>query len=295
MKKIGIFGMGCIGSVLSKYLLQNRGAHCYLFNRSPRDRIIIHLVNDVYIQAIELSEVDQIYRPLDWLIICLKEYHIKEASLLIKKLIGPNTKVAVFQNGINLSEPYEAFTDKRNILEAIIDCPTQRNNKGAFVQFYHPKITLASNKLSRMFSKLFGDSNIEFEFHDAFKQLQWSKLIESSSLGTIQAIHEETCTVFKDDEVFKSYLDLLQEGVMIAKSCGIILGEKYLEEVVLRLYSYPDKKGSSMLTDRLESKPLELNAKIGILAKIGIRNKLSIPTTFRCYRSLLDYNQSLNH
>lgn len=285
MKNIGIFGIGCIGSILTKYLVLNNSNNYFFFNRSQKTEIYIVYENRETKIPIQLS--NRIDYNLDWLIICLKEYQIQDALPRIKQLIHPNTKIAIFRNGIHLTEDFINVTSPENILETNIDCPTQKVKKGKYIQFKTPKITLPKTILAKEFSLLFTHTRIDLIQTRNFKTEQWKKLIESSSLGSIQALALKPCIVFKDTKTVQEYILLINEGIAVANSIGITIESNFTESLLKKLKHYPDSKASSMLSDRLAGKQLELDAKIGAIVKIGLKNNIPIPTTLRIYNNLI--------
>lgn len=285
MKNIGIFGIGCIGSILTKYLVQNKSNTYFYFNRSQKTEIRIEHKKQITTLPVQIS--NQIDCKLDWLIICLKEYQIQDALPSIKHLIHTNTNIAIFRNGIHLAEDFNNTTAPQQILETIIDCPTQQSKSGAYIQFKTPKIMLPKNAIANEFMELLSDTDIDWIQTVNFKTEQWKKLIESSSLGSIQALKMKPCIVFKDPKVREEYVQLINEGIVVARSTGIKIEPNFTEKLLHKLKEYPDSKGSSMLTDRLAGKQLELNAKIGAIVKIGLKNNIQIPTTQQIYNSLI--------
>lgn len=284
MKNIGIFGIGCIGSILTKYLVQNKSNNYFFFNRSQKTEIRIE--HEKQITTIPIHIAKQINCDLDWLIICLKKYQIQDALPNIMQLIHPNTKIAIFRNGIQLADDFMHITSPQHILETIIDCPTQQSNSGAYIQFKTPKIILPLTSITNEFIKLFTDKDVACIQTPKFKTEQWEKLIESSSLGSIQTLKMKPCIVFKDPNVLEEYIQLINEGTAVAKSIGIKFEPNFTENLLNKLNDYSDSKGSSMLTDRLAGKQLELNAKIGAIVKIGLKNNIQFPITIRVYNTL---------
>jgi len=224
---------------------------------------------------------------LDWIIICIKAYHYENAIPRIKRLINPNTKIAVFRNGLNLTSDFIGFSDRKNILETIIDCPTQKNGQAGYIQFNKPQITIPRSSLALDFINLFGTSEIEINPKKKFKKLQWEKLIESSSLGAIQAFTGQPCSVFKDKNVLVEYTKLITEAINVAQSEGIKIKNNFTDSLLNKIKTYPPAKGSTMLTDKLAGNKLELEAKIGAILKTGLNNNIKTPTTQRIYNSLL--------
>ena len=285
MKNIGILGIGAIGSLLTKYLIRNRANRYFYYNRSKKNRILIEFEGKR--DDISIEVINHQVQNLDWLIVCIKEYHFQDAIPILNKLIGQQTKVAIFQNGINLTDRYKQFSNPSKLLETIIDCPVQRIYPNEYKQIGIPKITLPDNLISDEFIKLFIEPPIVFTKSDRFDELQWIKLIESSSIGSIQSISGMPCSVFQNEEKLNEFKQLVREGIEVAKSEGIKLNENLASQLLTKLKSYPLTKGSSMLSDKLCGNQLELDAKIGVIVKTAKRNNISVPESNRIYISLV--------
>ena len=279
MSKIAIFGLGAIGSLLSKYLLKNKNNQLFFFNRSSKKAIQINFEGKIESYPIELEKSNQ--NSFDWIIVCLKTYHLPVAKAAISQLIKPGTKIAIFRNGLNLSADFLDVLPNQNILETIIDCSVQRQSDASYLQLSIPKIILLDSTLAQTFKQLFADAEIDIQLTNKFKEAQWKKLIESSSLGALQAIHEKPCVIFKDPKILAEYEQLIRESIVVANSDGVSIPAKFAEVLLEKLKSYPDHKGSSMLADKLAGRPIELNAKIGIIVKIGIENGVDMSTLTR--------------
>ncbi len=248
------------------------------FNRSPKDLITIEFQSQLDRLAIQLSKIP-IEIEFDWIFICLKEYQIKDAILDLNHLISSDTHLAIFQNGIDLKSPYTSFCDSENILETIIDCPIQRVEQDRYIQYYPPKITLPKNELAREFMSLFSDPTIEFNQDKNFLKSQWIKLIESSALGAIQVKTGKDCTAFTEEKNLEEYKQLICEGMVVARSEGVIIEDQYLNRMIEKLKMYPSHKASSMLTDHKAGNKLEIDAKIGAIKKIADLNNIDVPLT----------------
>ena len=153
MIKIAIFGLGAIGSLLSKYLLQKKENQVSFFNRSPKTSIQFSFQGKIDTFPITLSPSKE--ADFDWVIVCLKTYHLAEAKRSIRLLVSAKTKLAIFRNGLNLADDFLDLTKSENILETIIDAPTQPQPDGAYLQLRIPKITLPNQSISQNFKVLF--------------------------------------------------------------------------------------------------------------------------------------------
>ena len=265
---IGIFWVGAIGSVIASILDQNKNAELFYYNRSEKDIIRILFEENTLQLPITLQNKGS-HISLDYLIICLKEHQLIDADHWLSTIIHPNTKVIIIRNGLLLKKPILAYTIDTNILECIINCPTQLTINGAYHQFQKPILTISKSTLSDQFASLFNPSLIQIDLIDDYKTASWKKLIESASLGAILCKHAKTCSIFQDINIQQTYKTLLDEGISVAKANGAIIAPDFASNSFQKIMQYPPNKGSSMLTDRLNNRIIELNAKNGMIEKLG--------------------------
>ncbi len=281
MKTIAILGIGAIGTVIANTLRSIPTNRLSYFSRTPKDFIKLIIDGNQIAFPIDLQLRNENKIKPDWLIICLKAYHFEGAKPLIASLISPNTKVAVIRNGVNLKGPILPFTSENNILECMIDCPTQMAEDGYYEQLRRPIISVRKNSLSFTFTKLFHQNEVHFNQVTDFKTVSWKKLIESSALGAILCLTGESCRVFENKNLVQLHQNLVKEGIQVALSDGAIIGEEFENELLLKLKNYPKTKGSSMLTDRLKGRPIEINAKNGVISNFAKINHIKTPLNDR--------------
>lgn len=289
--RIGILGIGAIGSVLSLKLTDNDDY--FYFNRSVKKNIEVRFEERILQKIIELSKVNSSYN-LDWLILCLKEYQFEEAQYDIEKLIGVQTKVIVIRNGIDLKAPILKYTKDENILECMIDCPVQKTNQGHFIQIHKPIITIKKGNLATEFKGIFREHQIEIKQVDDYKTQNWMKIIESSALGGLLALSGETTWIFQDQAVLELYKKVVEEGIEVAKKEGAKIDNEFSVNLISKLKAYPSTKGSSMLTDRWNGNPIEINAKNGIISKYGKKHRIKTEINDIIY-TLLKYTNKNTH
>ncbi len=276
-KQIGILGIGAIGSVIASLLFQNKNLHLYYFNRSKKLETKVHFEGTSTLIDLTNPKLISTSNQLDWLIICLKEYHFAEAKNWLEKLISPKTKIAVIRNGIEFKKPLLLYSPDNQILECMIDCPTQPQKDGSYHQLKKPCITSPSNKLANEFQFLFKNQNCSFLKIEDFKTATWKKLLESSAIGAITCLTGETCRIFQKKENRDWYQKLLEEGIQVALADGASIPNDFVNVMLQKLNSYCDDKGSSMLTDRILGRPIELGAKNGAIVMKGKQYDIETP------------------
>lgn len=277
MKKIniGILGVGSIGSVMARYLSEDQSINLSGFNRTLRQKTIVYFQNQRFDISIPIYVDPTTEVSLDWLIVCLKEHQFAEAKSYFAHLVDKTTKVVVIRNGLRLTEPLLPFLKSNNLLACQIDCPTERLAEGNFKQLRDAILYVPQNELANEFSTLLPDLSIRQEAD--FKTASWKKLIESAAIGAITSLLGETCHIFKHAHLVELYRKLVQESLAIAQADGAQIDAGFTAVLIERLKNYPPDKGSSMLTDRLTGKPIELGAKSGVIVRLGQEYGLPTP------------------
>lgn len=271
---IGVLGIGAIGTIVSLELKDNN--RIYYYNRTQKSNLKLQFQDTLFKKNILLNSSDNAI-TLDWLIICLKEYHYKNISNLLKKLISKNTKVAVIRNGINLKDYILPYTDNKNIIECIIDCPVQQENENYYTQLKKGVITLDKKASLFDFDTLFKKRNLEFHFSKDFKTDSWKKLIESSAIGGILCLSGKTAEIFNDAQIVELYIKIVKEGIEVANRENAKITPEFISFLIKRIQNLPPNKGSSMLTDRLNGNLIEIYAKNGVISSLSRKHGVSTP------------------
>ncbi len=292
MSRIAILGLGAIGSVMVKYLSEEPRHDLFFFNRSQKDTIRIQCAQDEHILSIQLSKPEELAQDLDYLIICLKAYHYPTAKEIIEQLITRTKCTVIFRNGIDISLglPIQSHA----LIETIIDCPTQMISANNYNQLREAKITLEDNPRMHAFAKLFLHTKVEFNFVEDFRTEQWKKLIESAALGGILCHARQDCSIFEKEEYLSMYEGLLKECIRVARADGAALPNNFYQEILSKRAAYPKSKGSSMLTDLLNGRRLELQAKNKAIKILAKKYDILTPVNNRICVELEAYNSTLD-
>lgn len=275
--QIGILGVGAIGTVIACYLQENPSHELFYFSRTKKDNLSLITSQITYNIPIKTHTSISKTHQLDWLIICLKAHQYEAAKHWFLKLIQPNTRVVVIRNGLHLKQPMLSFTSEENILECVIDCPTEQTKNGYYKTIKTPSLTIPENTIANAFEFLFNTSEIDILQVSDFKTQSWKKLCESATLGAILCLRNNTCKIFKSESVQKQYKNLITETIKVAIADGAKIEADFSEKIRAKILNYPDTKGSSMLNDLRNHKPLELEAKNGIISQLGKRYKIETP------------------
>lgn len=277
MQQVGILGLGAIGHVVATQLLDKSGIQVHYFNRSPRNQLRIKLFNGQCIDQKVNCHTQTVSIVLDWLIICLKANHYPAAHLWFECLIRKDTKIIIIRNGLDLTAPLLPYSTQEYLLPCLINAPTQCQPDGSYQQFQAAHFMIPDHPLSKEAQVLLKNTTNSITQYADFKAISWEKLCASAALGAITCLSGQTCHIFKNDKLLKLYQQLLLEGMQVAKAAGAQLPMEYEHQQLNQLKNYPPEKGSSMLNDRLAGKPIEVEAKNGVISQLGKKYDIATP------------------
>lgn len=291
---IGVLGIGAVGTVISSLLYDGiQGHRLIYFNRTSRPYLKISTPDKRHCIPIDIITEPNKGAELDWLIICLKEHQYTHAQPWFDVLIGPNTKVAIIRNGINHELPITAYAPLRNILPCIIDCPIEKLADNKYKYDIKPRISIPQSALGDTFKTLFPINFIDIILDDDFKSAAWKKLCFSASLGAIQSRYERTCEIFKESEYLNIFKQLIKEAILVGKADGANIESNYIENMTEKLLQYPLSKGSSMLSDKLNNRIIEVGAKNGVISRLSKVYKIATPLNDEMNAYFVKYNSDL--
>ncbi|MDG5493008.1 ketopantoate reductase family protein [Psychroserpens sp. SPM9] len=274
---IGILGVGAIGTVIACHLQEQIKNELFYFSRTKREQLHLISKTSTYTIPVDIQTETTTSPNLDWLIVCIKAHQYNDAQQWFSPLISSKTKVAVIRNGLHLKTPFLKFTSEAHILECSIDCPTQQSQNDYYEIHKTPIITVPKGSLASKFEALFDTSKIHIRQVDDYKTESWKKLCESATLGAILCLHNDTCRIFKAENRQQEFKDLLQECIQVAIADGAQIESHFVDILMNKVLAYPDTKGSSMLTDLRHGNRLELEAKNGIISKLGNTYNVKTP------------------
>src|SRR6185437_12805785 len=97
---IALIGPGAIGATVAAWLAQSPDLALTLCARTPFERLEIETPGGTITAEPEVLTDPAEARPVDWVLVCTKAYDVAGAAAWLEGLLGPETRVAVLQNGV---------------------------------------------------------------------------------------------------------------------------------------------------------------------------------------------------
>jgi 2-dehydropantoate 2-reductase len=276
---IAVIGLGSIGGVISG-LIGAAGRHDLVACvRRPLDRLIVDRPEgtvDIPIRA--LTDPDQA-KPRDWILLCTKAQDTPASAPWLRRLCGPNTRVAVLQNGIDLADRLAPFVGRATIVPTIVYFNGERlaPNHMRYRRAGDHDFAVSDDADGRAFAALLDGTSMQIVCTSDFKTLAWRKLLLNAVANPVSALALQRNAVFRREDVKALCLALLEEAVAVGRADGARFAPDESAHAMQRLLGVPPDAGSSMYFDRLAGRPLEIDALTGAVVAAGERYHIATP------------------
>jgi len=276
MARIAIVGVGAIGSVIAS-LLQTSGQHqLILCTRRPLHGLTVTTPDGIVnIPTSSLTDPAQA-PPVDWVMVATKTYDAAGAGAWLQALCKHGAPAAILQNGVEHRERFTPYLDPTQILPIIIDCPVEKKPDGTFNQRGTAFMKVEDTEQGRAFAALFHHTKADITLTADFLTAAWRKLCINSA-GAITALTLKPAGVFHDEAIARLTLDLVAECAAVGAAEGAHLDPDIPQQVLSAYRAQPPDSVNSLLADRLAHRPMEIDARNGIIVRKALQHRIPTP------------------
>jgi 2-dehydropantoate 2-reductase len=276
MTHVAVVGPGAIGATFAAAVQEAGGHELMLCARRPLERIAIERDGGarLALEAPILTEPDST-GPVDWVLLAVKAHQNEGARDWLRALCGPSTTVVVLQNGVEHRENVEPLAGRATVVPAIVWVPAEAVEPGLVRVRGPARVMVADDDPGRAFARLLGDA-AQVELVDDFVTEEWRKLCANAVAG-LMALAGRRSGMFAREDVRALSGRLARECVAVARAEGADLSDEAAEALVAELAALPPDVGTSILFDRLANRPLEWEARNGVVQRRGARHGIPTP------------------
>ena len=273
MARIAVVGAGAIGGTLAAWLAQAHDVTVCV--RTPFADLEVDTPEGM-IRATPrvLTDPAQAER-VDWVVAATKTYDSAAAATWLPGLLGPETRLAVVQNGVEHRERFPMVPSHRTV-PVIIDLPAERTAPGRIVQRRPGTIHVPDDTAGTAFADLFEGTVIEATTTPDFVTAAWRKLAINCS-GIVSAITLRPAEVANDHGVAEVMRALVRECIAVGRAEGAALPDSLADKVVVWTTRAHPESVNSLHADHLAGRPMELDARNGVIVRLGERHGIPTP------------------
>ena len=296
--KSAILGVGGVGGLLAAVgtaaglepICVTRGATHDLFQSEG-----LALDSKVHgLLRVKPRSVTHLEQPVDILFVCTKAYSLDEAlKRVAPQAVNPDTVVVPLLNGLDHMALLRSRLNAA-VVAAIVRVEAKASNKNTFLHtspFCKLEWAAQSEPLQQRLREM-GSSIGQFGFtdvtvKDSESEALLGKLVPLNAIALLTSKCNRSIGPLREDTASRAeLLELLKEGLMVARACGV--RSMTLDSLTQFVDGLPYELGTSMQRDLHAGRPIELEDITGSLIRQGQALGLQLPTLERFRREIKD-------
>ena len=299
--KIAVMGAGGIGGYVgarfaeagAEVSLVARGAHLEALRANGLR--LESPYGDAHLTSIRATDDPAEIGVVDVVLFAVKMAHVDAAAARLGPLIGPDTRVVTFQNGIDVKDLLAKHVPEAQIAAGIIYLATHIKAPGVIFSpgGIHKTVIDALEgdaTMARFFDMAKDVIGLDISPTDEIRRVLWDKFITLTAFSAVTCIARQPVgAVYAHPPLLAFFRALLAENTSIAAAEGIPFPETLPDDKVELLRGQPYGQKSSMLIDLEAGKPLELPWLSGRIVELGAKHGIPVPANSAAVAALSPY------
>jgi 2-dehydropantoate 2-reductase len=273
--RVAVVGPGAIGATVAA-AVRRAGAELVLCGRTPHERIVVEREggDSEIVPGPVLTDAADVPGPADVVLLAVKAHQTAAAAPFLRALCRSGTVVVVLQNGVEQRELVGPHAPGATVLPAVVWMPVEAVAPAHVRVRGDLRLTLPDEPAAHAIAELI--DGVE-PAHD-FAALAWRKLAINAVAG-LMVLTGRRAGMFRRPDVAALARDLASECLAVARAEGAELPDPVADELVAEFAAYPEDLGSSILFDREAGRPLEWDARNGVVARLGAKHGVPTPVS----------------
>jgi 2-dehydropantoate 2-reductase len=282
MVRVAVIGAGAIGGTLAAWLAQTH--EVTVCARSPLEDLEVETPEGVIRATPRILTDPAEATAVDWVLCTTKTYDCASAAAWLPGLMGPTTRLAVIQNGVEQRERFPQVPAQRTV-PVIIDLPAERNAPGRIVQRRNGTVHVPEGEPGEALVALFTDTPIDAQTTPDFTTAAWRKLAINCS-GIVSALTLRPAEVANDAGVADVMRALVRECIAVGRAEGADLKDGLADKVVEWTTRAHPQSVNSLHADFAAGRTSEVDARNMVIVRLGAKHGIDTPMN-RALASLL--------
>jgi 2-dehydropantoate 2-reductase len=295
--RIAVMGTGGVGGYFGARLAQ--AGHEVAFVARGRQLAALRArglrvqsqLGDVHLPNVEVTDEPAEIGPVDLVLFTVKLWDTLEAAEAVKPLLGTQTAVVSFQNGVVKDDILRQALGAEYVIggvtyiAATIAEPGVIRHSGTLQKLVFGEYDGSQSPRVRQFREACADSGIDAEISDRIEQAIWEKFVFLIGLSGTTSLARTPIGPIRSHPRSRAFLhDVMTEVVQVALAQGVPLPADYADERLAFTDQVPASMTSSMHHDLEQGNRLEVPWLSGDVVERGAR--LGVPTP--CNRAIFD-------
>lgn len=297
--KIAIMGTGGVGGYFGARLAAAgedvtfiaRGAHLEAMRKDGLE--VLSALGDLRIKPIRVESDPAEVGPVDMVLFAVKLWSTEEAAIGARSLMGPDTGIISFQNGVEAVDILTRVLGKQHVMggsahiAALIDRPGVIRHNGTMAKLSFGELDGSRSERARRLYGACQQAQIECDLSEHIERVIWEKFVFLVGLSGMTCLTRMPIGPIRQDPVTRGTLrQVMSEVVAVARAKGVDLPLEVVDQQMRFADGLPADMISSMLGDLEHGNRLELEWLSGAVARLGLEAKLPTPVNRTIYAAL---------
>jgi len=214
--------------------------------------------------------------PVDVVLFAVKLWDTESAAAACKPLLGPETAVVSFQNGVDSAERLAKVLGPAPVMGGVayiastIAAPGAIKHTGTMARLVFGELDGRKSARGEALLAACQKAGIDAVLSTDIVKDIWAKFAMLASFSGVTSLTRKPMGPIRGEPVtYRLLLDAIAEVAALAKAKGIELGADFLERQKAAIAAMPAEMKSSMLVDLERGNRLELDWLSGKVARLG--------------------------
>jgi len=287
--RIAIIGAGGVGGYFGARL-QQAGADVHFVARGShlaamrRDGLTVESpLGDIHLPKVNATETPADIGPADMVWLSVKLWDMDGAVKSMRPLIGPDTGIISFQNGVQKDDILRAAFGDTAVMGGVayiatnIDRPGVIKHTGTMQRLIFGEYDGRRSKRAETLLDFSLRGGIDAELSDDVRKAIWEKFVFLVALsGSTTTMREPIGPIRSNPRSRRFLSELMRETVAVGRALGVALPADFADQRLAFVDTLPHEMTSSMHHDLKAGKRLEVSWLSGGVAQLG--EKAGVPT-----------------
>ncbi len=297
--KIAIMGTGGVGGYYGGLLAQAghevtfiaRGAHLSALREKGLQ--VRSVFGDFRVSPVSATDQPAQAGPVELVIFATKTYHTDDAAHLIKPMVGPDTMVVSFQNGVDAADRIGQIVGMKHLLggatwlSAAIEEP---GVIGQYSQFRRIAVGELDGKITpraETLREVFQSTGATVELVPNIEQILWTKFVFISAISALGGLTRVTMGEYRDIPEARAVLtEAIREVVAVAQAKEVALAPDIVSSTLQFIDGSAANIKPSMQRDLEAGRMSELESLVGVVVRLGAKSGAATPVMNLAYAVL---------
>lgn len=223
--------------------------------------------------------------PADAVLFAVKMGDAEEAAGLLAPLLGKETPIFTFQNGVEAADLIDKVVGAGHVVPGVariasrIAKPGLIEHASPFARLEFAEADNTPSERCGTFHAACRSAGIDAEVSPNIQRALWFKFAMLAPMAGVTTLTQHTAGPLRRNRDTRALIEAaIQEIVSVGQAAGAGLDASDLPSLVQTIDGLPETMTSSMSHDRAAGKSLELNWLSGAVVRLGQRHAVATPT-----------------